>query len=361
MKTVIIIVILAALGTGAYFTWTKIQEESAPSGPAFATTSESSRQTIEEAIEASGFVEPVISTDVRSEISGRIAHIYVEPGETVVRGQKLVELDRTALITELTEAQRHYQAELLRMDQARRNYERLQGLFSKNFAQESEFLDTETAYELSKIQVEVRKAQLEKAEENLSKTIITAPQPGIISDLNINEGQVIIGATSVNQGTLLMVIHDLGDLYVKLSVNELDIEKLEPGMAAEVTFDALPNLTFNGKVSSVHPFAINENNLRVFTVEITFDPGGKRVRPGISANVRIVTSRVEDAVAVGLSAVFNERGEHYVYVIDANGNREKRPVKIGINNNMWIEIREGVEAGETVSLVRSRNQGPRSS
>lgn len=356
MKKVIAIIILVALGVGAYYAWTKIQEESQPTGPAFATTSVSSIQTIEEAIEASGYVQPEVSTDVRSEISGRIARIYVEPGETVTRGQKLVELDPTTLVSEHTEAQRLYQAELLRLEQARRNYERLKDLYAKNFAQESEFLDAETAYELAKIQVEVRRAQLEKAEDNLSKTVILAPQSGVVADLNINEGQVIIGATSVNQGTLLMVIHDLSDLYVKLAVNELDIEKLSPGIEAEITFDAIPNKTFIGKISAIHPFAVNENNLRVFTVEITFDPGETRVRPGISANVRIVTQRAVDVVAVGLSAVFNEHGKHYVYVVDENGNREKRPVKTGINNNMWIEIKEGIEAGETVSLVRARGQ-----
>lgn len=356
MKNIFITLILIALLTGGFFAARQIWRESREADQEWSTTAVSQRQTIEEAIEAGGFVNPVHSTDVRSEISGRITRILVEPGDKVERGQILIELDRVTLESELSEAERNHEAEALRLQRAQRDYARLKQLRSGDFVQEKEFLDAETDMKLAEIQLTVREAQLDKARENLSRTIIRAPQSGMVANLDVNEGQVITGATSVSEGTRLMTIHDLANLYVQLEVNELDINKLKLGMPAQVTFDAVAGSTFSGRVSQIHPFAVNQNNLRVFRVEVTFEPGEKLVRPGISANIRIVTDRVEDAVALTLSAIFTEGGKRFVYVVDDNGDVVRQPVQTGINNTRWVEIREGLDEGVTVTLTRPRQR-----
>ncbi|WOO41889.1 efflux RND transporter periplasmic adaptor subunit [Rubellicoccus peritrichatus] len=354
LKKAIIAIIVIGILVGGGLALRQASNESKQGKNEVTVTAKAERQTIEEAIDESGFVEPVISTDVRSEISGKIARILVEQGDEVAQGTPLMELDRVTLENDLIQAQRNNQSDLLRLEQAKRDYERLRDLHEKKFAQEKEFLDAETNYKLAEIQIEVSEARLKNAKENLDKTVIRAPQAGVISDLNVNEGQVIIGATSVNEGTKLMVIHDLSSLYVRLEINELDIAKIEEGMPAEVTFDSVPDLKFDGVVSEIHPFAFNQSNLRVFRIEVTFDTKGVMVRPGISADIRIVTDRVEDAVTVSLSAVFADEDERYVYVVEEAKEEgvKKRPVEIGISDTKWVEIREGLTEGETVSLVR---------
>lgn len=355
-KTLITLAILGIIA-GGYFALHKAGQDTTGQSQRSTITALAERRTIEEAIQESGFVEPILSTEVRSEVSGRIARIYVRRGQEVAQGDILVELDRVTLLNDLAEAERNLQSDQLRLDQARRDYLRLRNLHTQHYAQEKELLDAETSYKLAEIQVAVSETRIEKAQENLSKTTIRAPHGGIVADLDINEGQVIIGATSVNQGTVLMTLNDLSKLHVTLDINELDIAKIRQGMPAQITFDSLPGKTFKGIISEIHPFAINQNNLRVFRVEVTFDTDGQDIRPGISADIRIVTGRVEDAVVVTLSAVFTEGRERYVHVINPSSPdaaSEKRPVTTGISNNRFVEIREGLSEGETVSLLRPR-------
>jgi len=343
---------------GGLFALRQAQRDAEPEEKLTITTV-AERKTIEEAIEESGFVEPEVSTEVRSEISGRIRQVFIEPGEIVQAGQTLIELDPLTLENDLVEAQRNHQADSLRLVKAKRDFERLRELRKNEYAQEQEYLDAETAYQLAQIQVEVSAARLEKAEDNLQKTVIRAPQGGTVSDLTVNEGQVIIGATSVNQGTLLMKIHDLSSLYVRLEVNELDIAKIKEGMSAEVSFDSIPDLQLEGTVSRIHPFAFNQSNVRVFQTEVTFESASPLIRPGISADIRIVTGRAENAVTVSLSAVFTDELERYVYVLEdpTLPEMEKRPVETGISNTRWVEIREGLNEGDTVSLIRPKAPG----
>ena len=107
---------------------------------------------------------------VKSEISGRITEIKIEEGDSVTRGQMLLELDRTSLETRLREAQRNLEAERLRLDKSERNYVRLQELYAKQFVGEKEYLDAQTDLNLAKLNLEIAQARLEDAAEDLSKT-----------------------------------------------------------------------------------------------------------------------------------------------------------------------------------------------
>ncbi len=352
MKQLIYLIVILALGAGTWFAVAKVREAAAEQDGARPRTAVVERRTIERVVSASGFVEPIVTVEVKSEISGRIAGIMVREGDTVVRNQPLVELDTTALRTELTEAQRNFQAFKLRLEKARRDFIRLEGLMERQYAQESQFLDAQTELELAEIEVEVRQARLEKAQENLDKATILAPRDGIVTDLGVSQGQVVIGATSVNQGTTLMRVHDLDQLLVRSTVNEIDISGIEAGSKARISFDSLPGLNFVGTVQTISPFAINESNVRVFPLRIAFEANGERVRPGISANIEIPVEIVEDTLSVVLSAVFSEGRQRFVFVENENGTIEKRPVKTGLSNAHVVELTAGVTAGEIVRLTR---------
>lgn len=342
----------AALAGGAWYfraAWQQSQEaEAAEPQPVF----EVQRRTIEQDIEANGIVEPRVATEVRSEISGRIETILVEEGEAVERGQPLIELDRNTLRNELTEAERNLQAYQLRLEQAERSYRRLQALSRQEFARESELEDAETAYGLARIELEVRETRVETARDNLEKATILAPQAGIISELDVNEGQVIVGATSVNQGTLLMKVNDLAELVVRASVNEVDVMRLTAETPVEIRFDSIPDLEVVGTITEISRFGRAENNVRVFPIEVTFPAADPRLRAGITANLVFPIDRVEDVPAVLISAVFTIRGTQTLVVQLPGGGYELREVRTGLSDTEYVQILEGAEPGETVSLTR---------
>ena len=351
-RIVIALLVLALLAGGGWYLWsaweTSRQADGEDSEPVFEVV----RRANEENIEANGIVEPKVSTEIRSEISGRIESILVDEADRVERGQPLIELDRTALKNELSEAERNLQAYRLRLERAERDYRRLESLSEKEFARESELEDARTEFELAKLELEVRKTRVETARDDLRKATIPAPQAGIVSDLDVNEGQVIVGATSVNQGTLLMKVNDMSELVVRASINEVDVTRITPDTPVGISFDSIPGLEVEGRITEISRFGRAENNVRVFPVEVTFPAADERLRAGITANLVFPLGIVEDVPAVLVSAVFRIRGKSTLFVETPDGDFELREVKTGLGDTEYVQILEGAEPGDRVSLTR---------
>jgi len=351
-KWILIVVAVLVFGSGGWYFVNALltareagKEESQP-------TFEVALRTISENIEANGIVEPKTSVEVRSEISGRIEKIYVTEGDFVERGQVLVELDRMRLINDVREAERNLESARLRMNRSRRDFIRLESLKGRDFARESEFEDAQTEYELANIEMEVRQTRLETAQENLDQATILAPQSGVLSEVDITEGQVIVGATSVNQGTVLMKVNDMAELIVKANINEVDVMRIDPDVPVRIRFDSIPDLTIRGTITEISRFGRSENNIRVFPVEVTFPAEDPRLRSGITANLIFPIARAENVPSVILSAVFRVQGQTVLVVREESGEFEMREVVTGLSDNRFVEIKEGVEPGEVISLRR---------
>jgi HlyD family secretion protein len=354
MKYVFYLVLIVLGGFGLWYALEQVREETTDeqAGPDLSDVAE--RRTLREVVRVSGEVQPVLSTEVRSEINGRVERIHVVDGQRVERGDVLIELDRVSLESELEEARRNLEKERLRLEKAERDYERLKRLQEKNFATETQVADAATEMGLARIDVEVADTRVDRAEDNLAEAVITAPQAGVAANIEVTEGQVIQGASSVNAGTTLLTIHDLDSLYVDTDINEIDIARLEEGMSATVSFDAIPGEEFEGSIERIFTVAENQNNQRTFRTRIAFDAGERIIRPGISANVDIPIAEASDVVSITLSAVFTDQGERFVYVLNGEDdpNPETRTIRTGVSDARHIEIVEGLREGERVSLVR---------
>lgn len=357
MKSLSTIIILGLLIAGGWWTWSRLEQESEKDKPKPPQTAKVEIGSIEDVVTAGGYVEPVVSTEVRSEITGRIESIYIKDGQDVEAGQILLELEKTDRLTELDEAERLYDAQKLRLEQARRDYARLEDLREKNFTNEKDFLDAKTELGLMEIDLEVRRARLEKAKDNLAKTTIRAPHEGVVGNFDLNPGQVITGATSVNQGTTLMTINDLLKLHVRTKVNELDINKIKEGMNARISFDALPEEEFVGEVSQIFSYAETEGNERIFRVLVTFEAGDGRIRPGISATVTLPIAEAHEVPVVIPTALFKS-GEGFIAYKQNGSGWEKVPVETGLSDVHFVEVKSGLQTGDVVSLTLPEGMGP---
>lgn len=351
MKRVVTILTLIVLVVGGIMLVMRGVSSRAENAKTRIRTDTSEIRDIEAYVTASGEVLPLMSSIVKSEISGRLSNLYVREGDEVEKGQLLLELDRTSLEARVRESQRSLEADRLRLEKAERNFERLKELYQKQFVGEKEYLDAETDYNLAKLNLEIGQARLEDAEEDLAKTSISAPHDGIITKMDIVDGQVISGATSVSNGTELMTISQLKDLYLESNINEVDVDNLSEGDKARLRFDAMPNFQLLGRIEEIALSARRDGNIRVFPIKVVFEAGGSGVRPGISAKVEIPIEKVEGVVSVLLSAVFNEDEESIVFVKKETG-WERRVVEVGINDLQYLQIKSGLEAGEVVALNR---------
>ena len=353
-RAIMTLVLLAALSGAGYWLLTYVaQQDGAPQVDRMRTDT-AKRRDLQSLVSASGEVRPLLNSVVKSEISGRIARVAVQEGAAVRKGEPLLELDRTSLEAQVREAERRLQAEQLRLDKAQRHAQRLETLFAKQFVGEQAHLDAQTERALAQLQLEIAQARLDDAAEDLAKSTLRAPHDGIVTRLDVVDGEVISGASSVSNGTDLLSIAQLQQLYMEAEINEVDIERLRLGQTAQLRFDAIPGLELDGAIGAIALSARKDGNVRVFPIEVMFEASDARVRPGISASVDVPIEAVEAAVSVLLSAVFRaDDGSSYVFVRDG-ADWQRRSVQTGINNLQHIEIKAGVAEGEVVALSRPR-------
>lgn len=354
----IVLLLLVAVGGGAAWYWWPAKAGKRPhktdvsANPleAIVTT-----RDIEETIEAAGFVRSVIYSDIKAEVSGKIASIRVKDGQLVKKDTVLIELDPTLVKADEDEARRNVQLQAFNLEKVTRDLRRAEALRAKGFVSDRELLDAKTAYEVTKLQHEIAQSRLEKASENVRKTVLVAPHDGMISDSNnLVEGQVVIGAQSINSGTLLMRVSDTSVLRVDVNLNEFAATRVELGREATITFDSIPGLVKKGKITFMAPFGtadLRVPDLRIFPTQISF-AAGDGVRPGISANASVLVAREKNCLVVPVSGVFTEGADRVVYVKDEAGEWERRSVKLGLSSSGWTQVKEGVKPGEVVSLVR---------
>ncbi|MBO6101901.1 MAG: efflux RND transporter periplasmic adaptor subunit [Opitutales bacterium] len=349
-KSFITAIILGILGAITYYIADFILDIKARESLDQTPTSTVKRVNISEKVTATGFVEPLVSTEIRSEINGKISRIFVKDEDVVKAGDALLELDKTSLQSEETKASNEYRLQKLTLEQAKRDFARQEELMRKGFAILKDFDDAKTTLGKAQIQLSVKESEWEKAKDNLSKTTIVAPQSGTVTGMDLTPGQVIVGAGSVNAGTLLMQISSFNDLYVEVNINEIEVEKIHSQSVPKITFDSMKNVSFSGKILSMSPSAKLENNIRVFPVKVAFQANGTKIRSGISANVEFPISSAENVCAVVLSAVYSDGNVKYVFARREDGSWEKRRVEIGISDIHYVEIKRGLKEGETIAL-----------
>lgn len=313
------------------------------------------KKTIEERITVSGFVKPETVTEIKSEINGRIIRILVENGQFVEKDALLLEIDPQTYRTTVESNDRTTRQRRLEVEKAERDMRRIRQLYENDFATEQEYLDAVTDLESKKLQLEIAQAALDNAKIELEKTAIRAPHAGMVSDLDVFVGNVISGAGSFSNGTTLMKVNDMSRLRVEADLNEIEANKIAVGAQTNLTFDSLPKTAFSGTVNYLSSFGVQDSStstLYKFPVRVNFTTGGVLVRPGTSANLSILVADATDAVCVPAGAVFIENGVRYVFVKRGEREFERRVVTIGIGNLNFIQITDGVTAGEIIATTR---------
>jgi HlyD family secretion protein len=307
---------------------------------------------IEQIVHSTGEVAAAQATDIKCEISGRVAKLNVKPGDRVTAGQVLMVLDDAELKSEEQEAALRIEASRLRQSKAQMDYERKAQLSKEKFVMGKELEDAKTELDLATNAVDIDGARLQTLREKLVKSTIRAPHDGTVLNLKVREGVIVTGANTSGESTLLMQVANLSELQVQSEINEIDVIKISPGMETSVSFESVPGLVLGGIVNYVSPSALpkeKDRSIRVFAMTIMLHSTSEQVKPGITANVTISAAKNPHALAVSVAAVFTENNEPSVFV--RNGDSfERRKVELGINDDAFVEIKQGVKEGEQVAM-----------
>ena len=331
------------------------------------------RRDLHQKVVINGTITPVLSTEIRSEVSGRIAKVLVEAGEVVAAGQPLIELDQSSLKVQLDEARLGVKSAGLRAERAELDFKRFQALAERAYVPEKDRKESEITFQLAQTDTASQEARVRLLENSLAKSIITAPYAGRILSLAARPGMIVTGADAGREGNTLLELADLGQLRVEASVNEIDVASLTLGMPVEITFESVPEAKASGRISFIAPAAGKapggdvssmsaggggggRGSARDFPIQITIEKSNPRVRPGMTARVHIETATAAKALSIEHNAVFNdyETGEWFVFVRAKNPKAEpvKTKVELGVRDSRFIELKSGVADGAGISLQR---------
>ncbi|MEE9443542.1 MAG: efflux RND transporter periplasmic adaptor subunit [candidate division Zixibacteria bacterium] len=277
---------------------------------------------ISEIVTAAGRIQPQTKVEITAEVSAEIIGVFVNEGAQVSKGDRLILLDTVQLRADMLQAQFAYDEMAARTEAARalyeknkNDYERQSRLFNRQLISETDYSEATFAYENSKAnyeamqaQVKIARSRVEKAADNLAKTVISAPMSGIVTYLNVEVGEIAQAQTSYTQGKRLITISDLSVFEVEVSVDETEVSKIFIGQEAEIRIDAYRDTSFVGSVVEIGNSAMitgegTEDYSTNFQVKVRFDEMIGNIKPGMSATVDITTDFTSEAVLIPYAAV----------------------------------------------------------
>jgi HlyD family secretion protein len=360
-------------------------------------------------VTATGHIEPKRSVDISADVSGRIVRLTVEEGDDVVEGDLLLVIDPARFDAAVDRAEAALADARAREAQARGNYLQAQRDWDRirQLSDAAAGMVTETEYEQTRTQAEVQealsesarhgvemaRASVREAANNLSKTVIEAPMSGRVTRLNVERGETAVVGTMNNPGSLLLTIADLSIMEAVIEVDETDVPEIEVGDSTVVFIDAYPGREFLGRVTKIGNSSIRPRNQLQssseqaidFEVRITLEDPGVDLRTDLSATADVITAVRPEVLAIPIISLalmessrferIPQEGEEVqqedgsdtdsdeeagtpegsgdsepiegVYVLD--GDRVRfRPVEVGIAGDNYFEVISGLEEGETV-------------
>lgn len=206
------------------------------------------------------------------------------------------------------------------------------------------------------------RSALKQAKAKLKNTVIKAPFAGLVIHYEtFRNGQMRKPreGDSVIMNQPILYLPDISKMLIKSLVREIDLHKIAIGQEATISIEAYPDFEFQGSLSFIGALAARRDNRqggeKYFQVTFTLKNGDKRLRPGMTAKVVIFSAQLKDVLSVPIQAVFYEGGAAFCYRRVKN-KTEKIPVKIGRQNEHFVEILEGLDSGDIVSLVKPEKE-----
>jgi membrane fusion protein, macrolide-specific efflux system len=343
-------------------------------------------------VDGSGYVNPARTASVSPKVSGTVSGLDLAVGSPVTAGDTLFHVVNSDLDAAVTRALGSYRGSKASKEQAAASL--MQARQQLDQLENPSKPATGTAKAPSETDIAIAEERVDAAEQDLSAAranksaayqayekalqdqasrTVRAPIGGVVSALNVSNGDNVSAGQSSSSGSsggtgggssssssgsgssAAIVITNMGSMYAQVPVNEVDVPKVRLGQKVTLTFDAISGLTITGRVQRVSPSGTNNSGVVTFNVDISFDVQDKRVRPGMTVSASIVTAVAPDAVLVPNAAVQAANGTSYVQVLDnpnGTGTPKQVAVTTGLANDTLTQITSGLSSGAYVVTGR---------
>src|SRR5437867_5018902 len=352
------------------------------------------RGDIARSVVAIGRIEPVAKVEIKSKANGIIKEIKVQASDLVNEGQILVELDKDNLTARLREARaallgaqanakaalaelekNKIEAEGVDVEFNKRALERAEKLFkdglipqqkyddvrmavdiavNRQRAAQSQLLVTQARVAQAQAAVAQAEAAVERAQEELDNATIRSPIKGMVLSRDVELGSPVSSILNLGAGaTLVMVLGDIREVFVRGKVDEADIGLVRLHQHARIKVETFKDKQFEGRVTQISPLGVEKDNVVSFEVRVSIDNASGELRANMSANAEIVLDEHKNALLVPEKAVIYDAQRAASIEVPKPGapkGREKKPIKIGFSNGTRTEVVEGLTEGQKVIL-----------
>jgi HlyD family secretion protein len=264
-------------------------------------TAEVDRGNITQFVTASGTLQPVGVVNVGTQVSGTVIERLADFNDRVAKGQILLRLDPTILQASIRQGQANQAAASATLELAKSNFNRNNTLIGRGFISAAALDQSRKEVEAAEAQVLLAKAQLERAQADLSNSVIRSPMDGIIIKRSIDIGQTV--AASFQTPDLFQVARDLKEMQIHTSVSEADVGLLKEGQEVRFTVDAYPDREFTGRVTQFRLAPNVQQNVVTYNVITTVANPDETLKPGMTAQTRIVVASKQGVVRVPTAAL----------------------------------------------------------
>lgn len=392
MKWLIVAVVIAGLAGGGAWYWKQHDDK----GPEYKTTAVTLGDLIQ-VVTATGQLNPQTNVTVGSQVSGIINKLYVDYNSPVTNGQVIAQIDPITYKALVALAKADLASAKANLELMQANEERSNALYQSQIVSKSDMDAAVAGLHQAQATVMMKEASLEQAEANLSYTTIYAPVKGIVISRSVDVGQTV--AASLSAPTLFMIANDLTRMQIDALVSEADIGGIETNQAVNFGVDTFPARTFHGKVIQIRNAPQTNQNVITYDTVIGVDNSDLKLRPGMTANVSVITAartnvlkipngalrfhppEAADARKEGGTGASNntsqtgtmrtqvdagghstssgggahprpERTSHTVYILDrgSDGKEIAKPIQIrtGINDGIFTQVMDGLKEGDEV-------------
>ena len=277
---------------------------------------------ISSTVRAPAKVQPETMVKISANVPGEVVRLAVKEGDSVRKGQFLLQLDATQYQAQLRQSQAALDAAKsslrlsdVSLEQSESLLKRKESLFERKLVSPEEIEAARTQRNTDKARVDVNReevarseAAVQSAQDNLRKTIFHSPIDGTVTQLNVERGEIVMVGTMNNPGTVILSVADLRRMKVEADVDETDVASIRLGQTATVKVDALPDTTLTGQVAEIanspkmSELGTQEQQTN-FVVDVMIDNPPPTLRPGMTADVEIKTATKKDILHVPIQAV----------------------------------------------------------
>jgi HlyD family secretion protein len=342
------------------------------------------RGTIIAKVSGPGRVRAETTVQISSSILGRITELGVDEGDRITRGQFLLKLEDVWYLSQVNQARARVERSRVERATADRELSDVEEQFALKLVSEKEHADYEARAVAYRQAYQEARAALQAAEDQLEKTVFYSPIDGVVTRLNVEEGENVVTGTMNQPGTVILTISDLEHMEVEIEIDETDIVDVEVGQTAEIDVEALGDTLLQGRVtevgnSGIMSMAGTQEEVTNFLVKVLVDDAHADLRPGMTATVEVITATHEGVLNVPIQSVTSrtpseleetaddeekdedkekpkkrrsEREEEDeiegVFIVDENDQAQFVPVAAGIADELSIEVEGELTEGQKV-------------